>query len=224
MPRTVLLWIIPLLAMLTGGCQTTYIPVSWEMGEKVQNLSRSDVTLATLYSHYDPSRQTLRVDGASFEEVMMPSEVDHHLGAYRPDTKLIYRNIYHQFSDNDLRDLMVHEFAHHIWFNSMNAEQRELWKQHLVANPTPLQDMVRRVYKSPAQYDTEDFAFTIEYARPVDIEELATLNLITAEERDAILKEPRLMQHPVKPKEAPSTSQNATGVDSSRPLPGLDVK
>ena len=224
MPRMLMLLIISLLAMVTGGCQVTYIPVSWGIGDKVQSLSRTDPTLATLYNHYDPDRKTLRVDGVSFEEVMMPSEVDQHLGAYRPDTRLIYRNLYKKFSDQDLRDLLVHEFAHYIWATSMSSEQHEQWRQYLLENPTPLQDMVRRVYPSPAQYDTEDFAFVLEYPRPIDIEELTTLNVVTTGERDAILKEPRMMQVATKPpsQQRPQGTQGDAGSKVAKTAPEFE--
>jgi len=181
-----------LLALLAGGCATTYVPISWGFGDKVQQISRSDLMLMTLFDRYDPGRGTLRVAGASFDEVMMPSQVKHHLGAYRPDTKLIYRSLYQDYSEGQLRTLMLHELAHHIWFSAMSQEQRDQWQAHLRMNPSPLQRMVRRVYSRSSDYDTEDFAFTVEYARPVDLQELARLNIITPEERDAILRERRL--------------------------------
>ena len=183
-----------LLALLTCGCATTYVPISWGFGEKVQQISRSDLMLTTLFDRYDPGRSTIRVAGASFDEVMMPSQVKHHLGAYRPDTKLIYRSLYQEYTEGQLRTLMLHELAHHIWFSAMSQEQRDQWQAHLRMNPSPLQGMVRRVYSRSADYDTEDFAFTVEYARPVDIQELARLKIITPEERDAILNERRLAQ------------------------------
>ena len=178
---------VSILALLLSGCATTYVPISWGFGEKVQLLSRSDPTLAILFNRYDPQRKTLRVEGESFDEVMMPSEVQYHLGAYRQDTKLIYRNLYHDYSDRDLRELLIHELAHHIWFGSMSPEQRVQWGLHLEQNPSPLQAMVRHVYQWPADYATEDFAFTLEYARRADIQELGRLRLITPKERDDIL-------------------------------------
>ena len=196
MQCNVMFLVILLLGLLASGCSTTYIPISWGMGDKVQALSRSDLTLAILFDRYDPDRKTLRVAGASFDEVMMPDEVKHHLGAYRADTKLIYRNLYQQYSDQQLRDLMVHEFAHHIWFSIMTPKQREEWGEHLNGNPTALQSFVRRVYPNSADYSTEDFAFTVEYARPVDIQALATLKLIDAKERDALLSEQMAAQLP----------------------------
>jgi len=177
---------VSILALLLSGCATTYVPISWGFGEKVQLLSRSDPTLAILFNRYDPQRKTLRVEAESFDEVMMPSEVKYHLGAYRQDTKLIYRNLYHDYSDRDLRELLVHELAHHIWFDFMLPEQRQQWVIHLEQNPSPLQAMVRQVYQRPADYATEDFAFTLEYARSSDIQELARLHLITTKERDEI--------------------------------------
>ena len=177
------------LALALSGCATTFVPISWDFGEKVQQLSRSDPTLAILFNRYDPLRNTLRVAGDSFDEVMMPSEVKYHLGAYRKDTKLIYRNLYKDYSDSDLRDLMVHEFAHHIWFGFMSSRQQEQRVEHLRLHPSLLQKMVRHVYHNPSEFDTEDFAFTVEYARAVDIRELARLNLISASECDTILAE-----------------------------------
>ena len=63
-----------LLAWLTAGCAATYVPISWDMGERVQQMTRSDQTLAILFDRYDPARSTLRVAGESFDEVMMPPE------------------------------------------------------------------------------------------------------------------------------------------------------
>lgn len=177
-----------LLSLLMGGCTATYIPISWGMRDKVHQLSRSDLTLSILYERYDPKRETLAFAGSSFNEVMMPSEVKHHLGAYRPDTKLIYRNLFQEFTDQQLRDLMLHELAHHIWYGSMTSQQKYAWGAHLEANPTPLQDMVRRVYhRKPEDHPAEDFAFTLQYAREVDIEKLAKMQLLTDQERDKIL-------------------------------------
>jgi hypothetical protein len=202
-----------LLALILGGCATTYVPISWNFGQQVQQLSRSDLTLAILFNRYDPARSTLRVTAESFNEVMLPSEVRYHLGAYRQDTRLIYRNLYHDYSESDLRDLMVHEFAHHIWFTFMSPEQREEWQEHLSRNPTPLQGMVRRVYRHPSDYETEDFAFTVEYAREVDIRELARLQLITPGEGDAISAELKLALRP--------WLQVEDGVVPSAPCPEL---
>lgn len=188
MPGLVKILPFLLVALLTSSCATTYVPISWGFGEQVQKLSREDLFLATLFNRFDPDRSTLRVSGASFDEVMMPSEVKNHLGAYRPDTKLIYRNLFQEYSEGQLRSLMLHELAHHVWFSAMKKEQREQWQIHLAANPTNLQEMVRTVYKRPADFDTEDFAYTVEYARPVDLEELVAIKVITPGERDAIMK------------------------------------
>ena len=176
-----------LLSLSLSGCATTFVPISWNYGEKVQQLSRSDLTLAVLFNRYDPARETLRVSGESFDEVMMPSEVKYHLGAYRRDKRMIYRNMYQEFTDRGLRDLMVHEFAHHIWFSFMSPKQRDKWAGHLDNNPAPIQAMVRRVYPHPEDYATEDFAFTVEYARPVDIRELARLGILSTLECDTLL-------------------------------------
>ncbi|MBJ6725037.1 hypothetical protein [Geomesophilobacter sediminis] len=177
-----------LLTLACTGCATTYVPVSWGFGSKVQDLSHQDVTLVILFNRYDPDRKTLRVSGTSFDQVMMPSEVKSHLGAYRPDTQLIYRNLYHDYGDTELRDLMVHEFAHHIWFTYMSADQRQQWRAHLRRNPSPLQAMVRMVYPPQADWDAEDFAFTVQSARPIDVMALAALKVIAPEERDQILR------------------------------------
>jgi hypothetical protein len=185
-----------LLALALGGCAATYVPISWGMGEKVQELSRSDPTLAVLFNRFDPGRDTLRVSGDSFGEVMMPSEVPYHLGAYRAETKLIYRNLYENYSDRDLRDLMLHEFAHHIWFSAISVNQRKQWQTHLEEHPTPLQTLVRRVYPLPSDHDAEDFAFTVQHARQVDIEELVRMKIITSEERAALIAALQPPRHP----------------------------
>lgn len=215
------------LALLLGGCATTYIPISWGMGERVQHLSREDLTLSILFERYDPKRQTLRVSGASFDEVMMPSEVKHHLGAYRPDTKIIYRNMYQEFTDQGLRDLMLHELSHHIWFNYMSTKQRADWMDHLDQNPTPLRNMVRRVYEKETDHDAEDFAFSIEYARPLEIEVLCRMNLITTDERDKILAKLKPGPAPAPPAAAPPKdhkmeeefSLRLPSTDQNRPRP-----
>ncbi|HIJ86130.1 MAG TPA: hypothetical protein HPP97_00440 [Desulfuromonadales bacterium] len=175
------------LALMLNGCAAVYVPVSWDYSTEVQKLSRSDMLLVILYDRYDPDRQTLRGTGASFQEVLMPVEVKHHLGAYRKDTQLIYRNLYNEYTTARLRELLVHEFAHHIWFTSMTPAQREQWEEHLVRNPSPVQVMVRRAYGRSTDYAAEDFAFTVESARPVDIKELADIGVITIKERDTLL-------------------------------------
>lgn len=220
-----------LLALSLGGCATTYVPISWNFGEQVQTLSRTDPILAVLFNRYDPARETLRVSGASFDEVMMPSEVKYHLGAYRRDTKLIYRSLYQEYSDQDLRDLMVHEFAHHIWFGFMSPQLREKWVVYLANNPAPIQGMVRNSYSSQ-EYDTEDFAFAVEYARPVDILELARLNIISSQECERILSgyvlsQPHLLQSsirtapsdPARPGNAPMITHQHSFTKGTSPEP-----
>ena len=177
-----------LLALTVSGCSTTYVPISWGFGEQVRQISRSDQFLTALFNRYDPDRKTLRVSGESFSEVMMPSEVRSHVGAYRRDTRLIYRNYYQQYTEEQLRSLMLHELAHHVWYTGMNQKQHEQWLVHLRKHPSPQQSMVRRLYGPEADLDSEDFAFTVQNARPVDLEELAGLNVITLQERDALLK------------------------------------
>jgi hypothetical protein len=206
-----------LLSLLLGGCTATYVPISWGMGEKVQHLSRSDLMLSILYERYDPKRQTLAVSGSSFNEVMMPSEVKHHLGAYRFDTKLIYRNLYQEYTDQQLRDLMLHELAHHIWYGHMTPQQKLDWAAHLDDNPTPLRDMVRRVYERPAEHPTEEFAFSVEFARTVDVEELARLQLLTEAERDKILDTMKTVEHPQTATGAPGVAAPGDKISKAEP-------
>lgn len=189
-----------MLSLMLSGCAAVYVPVSWDYSNEVQKLSRSDMLLVILYDRYDPDRLTLRGSGTSFQEVLMPVEVKHHLGAYRKDTKLIYRNLYNEYTTASLRELIAHEFAHHIWFSSMTPGQREQWEDHLVRNPSPLQVMVRRVYGRSTDYAAEDFAFTVQSARPTDIKELAVIGLITIKERDTLLAReiPRHVGHPLR--------------------------
>jgi hypothetical protein len=166
----------------------------------VQTICRSDRTLATLLDRYDPPRQTLRVSGQSFDDVMLPGEVQNHLGAYRPDTRQIYRNLYRDYNEHELRDLLVHELAHHIWFNFMTSEQqRQWWGAHLDENTTPVRLMVRSSYRRPREWDSEDFAFTLQYARPCDVQELAKLKLISDQERDHILLQLPKVKHGFEP-------------------------
>lgn len=176
-----------LLALMLAGCSTTYVPISWGQGDLAKKLSREDPFLRLLFDRYDPQRSTLSVSGASFDEVMMPSEVKYHLGAYRRDSKLIYRNLYQEYTRDQLCSLMLHEFSHHIWYFGMKQEQRDAWRAHMAAHPTALQAIVRSTYRPGSDFDTEDFAFTVEHARPVDLDELATLKIITPEDRDALM-------------------------------------
>lgn len=200
------------LSLVLNGCAAVYVPISWDYFDEVQKLSRSDMLLAILYDRYDPDRQTLRGTGTSFEEVLKPVEVKHHLGAYRKDTKLIYRNLYNEYTATGLRNLLAHEFAHHIWFSFMKPDQREQWEEHLARNPNPLQVMVRRVYGRLADYAAEDFAFTVEAARPVDINELAAIGVITIKERDTLLAAQNQRQ-------SSPTPPGCTGAGSARVSP-----
>ena len=209
------------LAFAVCGCATTYVPISWGQGDLIRKLSRDDRFLCILFDRYDPDRSTLRVSGASFDEVMMPDEVKYHLGAYRPDTKLIYRNLFQEYTEDQLRSLMLHELAHHVWFNGMKQEQRDEWRAYLWVHPSPLQAMVRSTYKPGSDFDTEDFAYTVEYARPVDIEELAVLKIITPTERDAVmaLKFPKASAQ-LRPGPAPLRTLEAAGTSpgAARPI------
>ncbi|MBU5612005.1 hypothetical protein [Geomonas azotofigens] len=190
------------MALILSGCATTYVPISWGNGDKVKKLSREDLFLTTLFNRFDPDRSTVRVSGTSFDEVMMPDEVKFHLGAYRPDTKLIYRNLFQDYSDSQLRSVMLHELAHHVWYNGLTSQQREDWRLYLATRPTPMQAIVRSTYKQGSDYDSEDFAFTVEHARPCDLDELALLKIITPEERDKIMKE-KFPKNPESPTGAP---------------------
>lgn len=176
-----------LFVMVSSGCATTYVPISWDHREQVLQLSRTDRALSILFQRYDPQRQTLRLSGESFDEVMWPSEVQYRLGAYRKETKLIYSNLYKSYTDAELRSLLLHEFAHHIWFQHMLPKQRDEWVAHLERNPSPLQDMVRAVYHDPRDYDAEDFAFSMQNLRPIDILELAKLKVIGGAETEVLL-------------------------------------
>lgn len=199
--------------VMTSGCAATYVPVAWGYTKKVRTLAAEDPTLQILFGHCDPEHTTVRFPGESFNEVMMPSEVKNHLGAYRPDTKQIYRNLEYTPNDEQLRDLLVHEIAHHCWYNKFSEGQRIEWQQHLASNPSPLQDMVRRVYPDPRSYDTEDFAFTIEYARPTDVQELVRMKVITEPEGEKLLQV--LAKRQQQPQEGEKT--HAPGKKASSP-------
>jgi hypothetical protein len=173
-----------------ASCATTFILISWGMRDKVLRLSRQDAVLEILFRHYDPDRQTLRVDEASFNVVEMPHNDWRFEGAYRPQTRLIYRNLEIIPDDRDLRNIMVHEMAHHIWFCFLTKEQKERWCRYLQENPSPWQAVVRSVYQDRSLYDTEDFAYTVEFARKADVEELARLGVITEGEMRRWLQPP----------------------------------
>jgi hypothetical protein len=175
-------------ALFLSGCSVTYIPVSWGMGERVKEISSRDELLNILFTRYDPKRLLLRVDGESFNEVLTADEAKLRLGAYRPEKKLVYRNLEADLDDAGLRDLLVHEVAHHVWFNFMNLDQQADWVSHLVRNPAPWQMMVRLTYRNPKSHDPEDFAYTIQFARPADIEMLADLGLMSRDEATRVIR------------------------------------
>lgn len=224
-----------LLVLALTGCATTYVPISWGQGDGIKKLSREDLFLSILFNRYDPDRSTLRVAGTSFDEVMMPDEVKFHLGAYRPDTKIIYRNLYKEYNSDQFRALLLHELSHHVWYNGLTTLQREEWRLHLATNPTAYQPMVRSTYKAGTDYDSEDFAFAMEHARPIDIQQLATLKVITPEERDRILKQkfPDYSDAPKTAQTAPAdkaaeavdpVSDDVDGFDIKRPKPVQQTK
>lgn len=202
-----------LLALMLTGCSTTYVPISWGQGDLAKKLSHEDPFLRLLFDRYDPQRSTLSVSGASFDEVMMPSEVKYHLGAYRRDSKLIYRNLYQEYSRDQLCSLMLHELSHHIWYYGMKQEQRDAWRAHMAAHPTALQQIVRSTYRAGSDFDTEDFAFTVEHARPVDLDELAALKIITPDDRDALMA----LRFPAKAAAAAGKATSSAGNDHPAP-------
>ena len=171
-----------IIAALLAGCATTFIPISWGMRDKVLRISQQDEVLKILFHRYDPERNTLRVDGASFDIVEMPHKDWRFEGAYRREYKLIYRNLDVIPADSDLRNILVHEMAHHIWANFLTKEQKKGWCRHLQENPSRWQALVRSVYADAGTYDDEDFAYTVEFPRKVDVEELARLAIITEDE------------------------------------------
>jgi len=171
-----------IIAALLAGCATTFIPISWGMRDKVLRISQQDEVLKILFHRYDPERNTLRVDGASFDIVEMPHKDWRFEGAYRREYKLIYRNLDIIPADGDLRNILAHEMAHHIWANFLTKEQKKGWCQHLQENPSRWQALVRSVYADAGTYDDEDFAYTVEFPRKVDVEELARLAIITEDE------------------------------------------
>lgn len=167
---------------MLAGCATTFIPISWGMREKVLLLSKQDAVLDILFRRYDPERTTLRVAGESFDIVEAPHSDWRYEGAYRPEYRIIYRNLEATLDGRDLRNVMVHEMAHHIWFNFMTEEQRGGWRRYLEGNPSNWQIMVRRTYEDKRLHDAEDFAYTVEFPRTEDIEALARLAVISEEE------------------------------------------
>ncbi|HEX8960902.1 MAG TPA: hypothetical protein VF775_04950 [Geobacteraceae bacterium] len=164
------------------GCATTFVPISWGMREEVLRLSHQDEVSQILFHRYDPERKTLRVDGASFDFVDMPHSDWRLEGAYRQETRLIYRNLEIVPDDRELRNIMVHEMAHHIWFYFLSKEQKEIWCHYLKENPTRWQAVVRKVYQDKRLHDSEDFAYAVEFPRHVDIGELVRLGVITEDE------------------------------------------
>lgn len=177
-----------LLTLALSGCAVTYVPVSWELPPQVRKMTFTDEFLKVLYQRYDPQRQTLRIDGASFQETMTPKEAKKRLGAYRQDTKLVYKNLYIKLDDTQLRDLIAHEMSHHVWFSFMKSAQREAWRKHLADNPSPLQEFVVKNYEDPATHDAEFFAFVVSNPRPIDLRKLAELSVISSEEAEAIIR------------------------------------
>ena len=174
---------VALVTVLAGCAPVPFVPISWGMRDRVLALSREDVVLAILYARYDPVRATLRIDGPSFDEFEKLENATTG-GAYRPDLELIYRNSESQLKGRELRNTITHEFAHHIWYRCLTAEQKEAWRAYLQGHPNRWQVMVRNVYPDPQQYDGEDFAYTVEFPRPEDIAELAELRVITTGEME----------------------------------------
>lgn len=174
--------VVGAIAAMLAGCATTFIPISWGMREKVLGLSLQDEVLRILFQRYDPERTTLRVAGESFDIVEGQHDDWRYVGAYRKEYRLIYRNLEAVLDDQDLRNVMVHELAHHIWFNFLTPVQKEGWCRYLQENPSKWQALVRRIYEDETLHDTEDFAYTVEFPRNADIEELARLGIITKDE------------------------------------------
>jgi hypothetical protein len=169
-------------ATILAGCATTFIPISWGMRDKVLRLSQQDEVLKILFHRYDPERKTLRVDGASFDIVEMLHKDWRFEGAYRREYQLIYRNLEVTPGDSDLRNILAHEMAHHIWANFLTKEQKKGWCQYLQENPSRWQALVRSIYTDARSYDDEDFAYAVEFPRKTDVEALARLAIITEDE------------------------------------------
>jgi hypothetical protein len=176
------LLVIGIIVAILAGCATTFIPISWGMRDKVLRLSQQDEVLKLLFHRYDPERKTLRVDGASFDIVEMPHKDWRFEGAYRREYRLIYRNLEVMPADGDLRNILAHEMAHHIWANFLTKEQKEGWCHYLQKNPSRWQALVRSIYTDARSYDDEDFAYSVEFPRKIDVEALSRLAIITEDE------------------------------------------
>ena len=74
--KTMRMSVLIAIAILLAGCSTTvtYVPISWGMGEAVKSLTLQDEFLKVLFNRYDPGRNTLRVSGDSFYEVLTADE------------------------------------------------------------------------------------------------------------------------------------------------------
>jgi len=176
------------MVVLVACASTTFVPISWGMRDKVLSMSQRDEVLRILFQRYDPERKTLRVDGPSFELVDLPHSNWRFEGAYRAETHLIYRNLDISLEDPDLRNIMAHEMAHHIWSCFLNEEKKKEWGTYLAENPSHWQPVIRQAYRDVKVQSSEDFAYAVTFPRSADVRELATLDIISEEEMQRWLK------------------------------------
>jgi hypothetical protein len=174
-----------LTALLTTGCVAMYAPIVWNHRAQVNDIVDTEPLLSALYKKYDPQRETLRGPNG-YDEQAFPSEAALRLASYNPLTKIIYINREFAFTDNQLKEVLVHEFCHHIWDNGLDKSVQSSWNEYLKQHPSPLQRLVG-LYYPPGRQEIENFAFTIEFPRKEDIKELVTLSILNESEAEAVL-------------------------------------
>jgi hypothetical protein len=185
MPKKYIIYLITVFFLT--GCVAMYVPISWEHGDQIHNIIDKDPLLSALYKRYDPDRLTLR-GPSGFDELMSPFEVKSHLATYNKTTYAIYINREVNFTDQQLKEIIIHEFCHHIWNIKLDNATKNKWYAYLRQHPSTIQRLVSLYYPLSNQ-NVENFAFTLQFPQKEDIKELSTLSILNEEEANAVLSQ-----------------------------------
>lgn len=183
MPKKCIIYLI--MFFFLTGCVAMYVPISWDHREQVYKIIDKDPLLSALYKRYDPEKVTLRGPNG-FDELMSSFEGKSHLAAYKKTTNVIYINREANFTDEQLRQIVIHEFCHYLWNTKFDNTIKIKWDTYLQEQSSTIQRLVNLYYPQSSQ-NVENFAFTVQFPQKTDILELVKLSILNGTEANAVL-------------------------------------
>ena len=183
MPNKYIIYLITVFFL--SGCVTMYVPIVWDHREQVSKFIEKDPLLSALYKRYDPDKVTLRGPNG-FDELTSPFEAKTPLAAYKKSTNVIYVNREVNFTDEQLKQILIHEFSCHLWNTKFDNATKNKWETYLLRHPSTIPRLVSLFYPQSSQ-NAENFAFTMQFPQKEDIKELVRLSILSEAEANPVL-------------------------------------